>query len=187
MLALVQTFVHLYYDYDRVFRLMSLEPGPADQRPRVVGRPSVQLRANASRLLQRVVLRSVIISAAGPLVYTIVLRRMAWNWMLAIARMFWDLPAVAAMSFLPPYHISLLARSFVSTFLLLLLWESSNAIFGAFLAQEPLKKGLPLTHESNDPDGTLLNGLRANKDVVQVGFYEAFPPLSPLADSTNLP
>lgn len=170
MLAFVQTFVHLYDDYDRVFRPVSPETRVADRRPRVVGSPLAQLQASALLLLQRVLFRSVIINVAGPLVYTLFLRNTAWNWMLSLARIFWDMPAVAEMSFMPPYHISLLTRASVSSFFLILLWESSNVIFGAFLAQEPLKKGMPLTNASHDPNGTLLHGLRANKGVVKVGL-----------------
>lgn len=170
MLALLQTFVHLYYDYDRVFRPMSQETGAADQRPRVVGRPMAQLQASAPFLLQRVVFRSVIMNMVAPFAYTLFLRGTAWNWMLSFARIFWEMPAAAELSFIPPYHISLLARSLVSSFFLILLWESSNTIFGAFIAQEPLKRGMPLTNESNDPNGTLLNGLKSKKEVVKVGI-----------------
>lgn len=133
-----------------------------------------QLQASAPFLVQRALLRSVITSVVGPFVYTLFLRNTAWNIMLSLARIFWDLPAVVEMSFMPPYHISLLTRSFVASFFLILLWESSNMIFGAFLSQEPLKKGMPLTDASQDPNGTLLNGLRANKGVVKVGpwFYQ---------------
>ena len=134
-----------------------------------------QLQASALFLLRQALFRSVIMSVVGPFVYTLFLRSTAWNWMLSLARLFWDMPAVVEMSFMPPYHISLLTRAFVASFFLIVLWESSNAIFGAFLAQEPLKKGIPLTDASQDPNRTLLNGLRANKGVVKVSSYFLFP------------
>lgn len=179
MLALAQTFIHLYYDYDRVFRPTGPETRAADRRPRVVGKPMAQLQASAPFLLRRILFRSVVISVVGPFVYTVFLRGTAWSWMLSLARIFWSMPAVAEMPFMPPYHISLLARSWVASLFLIGLWESSNAIFGAFLAQEPLKKGLPLTDASQDPNGTLVNGLQANKDVVKVGFSGFSLSLSP--------
>lgn len=169
MLAFVQTGLHLYYDYDRVFRPLSPETRAADQRPRVVGSPMAQVQASALFLLRQAFFRSVVISVVGPFVYTLFLRSTTWSWVLSLARLFWDMPAVVEMSFMPPYHISLLSRSFVSSFFLILLWESSNAIFSAFIAQEPLKKGVPLTDASQDPNRTLLNGLRASKGVVKVG------------------
>lgn len=174
MLAFVQTFIHLYYDSDRVYRPTSPEMRAADRRPRAVGSPWVQLQASALFLFRQAVFRSVIISVVGPFVYTLFLRRTAWNWMLSLARLFWDMPAVVEMSFMPPYHISLLTRSWGASFFLILLWESSNVIFGAFLAQEPLKKGVPLTDTSPDPNRTLLNGLRAHKGVVKVGLWIFF-------------
>ena len=170
MLAFVQTFIHLYYDYDRVYRPPSPETRAADQRPRVAGSPLAQLQASSLFLLRQAFFRSIIMSVVGPFVYTLLLRSIVWNWMLSLARLFWDMPAVVEMSFMPPYHISLLARSFVASFFLILLWESSNVVFSAFIAQEPLKKGMPLTDASQDPNRTLLNGLRANKEVVKVGL-----------------
>jgi nucleoporin NDC1 len=176
MLALLQTVVHLYDDYDRVVRPMRPDPGAADQRPRVVGRPMAQLQASAPVLLHRALLRSVVMNLVARVGYTLFLRGPAWTWMLSCARIVWEMPAAAEMSFIPPYHLSLLARACVSSFFLILLWESSNTIFGAFIAQEPLHKGVPVTNESPDPNGTLLNGLTSTKEVVKVGLsgYDSF-------------
>lgn len=174
MLAVVQTFFHLYYDYDRVYRPANPETRAADRRPQVVGSPGAQLQTSTLSLFRMAFFRSVIMSVVGPFVYTLLLRSVVWNWMLSLARLFWDMPAVVEMTFIPPYHISLLARSFVASFFLILLWESSNALFGAFISQEPLKKGVPLTDTSQDPNRTLLNGLRASKEVVKVSQYMNF-------------
>ena len=168
MMAIVQTFAHLRFDLDRVFRRMSPATRPADQRLRPRPLSIAQLQAFAPGLLRRVIIRSVMVSGVGPLVYMLLLRGWAWNGMLSVARIFWDLPAMVEMSFMPPYHISLLMRSLAATFFLQLLWESSNATFGAFIAQAPLKRGQPLTDASPDPNGTLLNGLRAKKGVIKV-------------------
>lgn len=168
MLAIVQTFLHLYYDYDRVYRPVSPEKRAADQPVQLMGLPRAQLQTSALFLLRKAFFCSVIMSVIGPFVYTLFLRSVVWNWMLSLARLFWEMPAVVEMTFIPPYHISLLARSFVASFFLMLLWEVSNAVFGAFISQEPLKKGVPLTDASPDPNRTLLNGLRASKEVVKV-------------------
>ena len=69
---------------------------------------------------------------------------------------------------MPPYHISLIIRSAGSGFLLLLIWEISNAVFGAYVAQEPLKNGNPLSNDSGDPNGSLLNGLKSKNEVIKV-------------------
>lgn len=170
MLALVQTLLHLCYDYDRVFLPAACRKAEADlnDRPHIAAAPIPQLRAAAPFIIQRVVLRSILIAISGPLIYPAFFRRMAWKWSLALARTVWDMPGTAELSYMPPYDISLIYRSLGSAFLLILLWETSNEIFGAFVAQEPQKNGSPLTDESRDANGTLLNGLKARKEVVKV-------------------
>lgn len=167
-MAFVQSGVHLYFDLDRVFRRMSPDTRRADLRLRPLRLSKTSLLAAAPARLRRMVTRSVIVAAVNPLLYILFLRNSAWNWMLWLARIFWELPAMVDRPFMLPYDFSLLARSLVSIFFLDLLWESSNVTFGAFLAQEPLNKGNTLTDASQDPDGTLLNGLRAKNGRVKV-------------------
>ena len=170
--ALLQAFLHLYYDYDRLFLPITSRKGEKHpgQRAHIVEAPIEQLKTTAVSLVQRAAVRSTLIGLSGPFIYAIFIRRAAWSWALSLARILWDLPAAAELAYLPPYHISLILRSLVSSFLLIFLWESSNAIFSAFVAQEPLKNGQPLTYESKDPNGSLLNGLQAKKEVIKVGF-----------------
>ncbi|KAL8935370.1 MAG: hypothetical protein Q9216_005459, partial [Gyalolechia sp. 2 TL-2023] len=93
---------------------------------------------------------------------------MAWRTSLECARFLrWDIPSAAELSSIPPYHITLVFRSLTSGFCLVLLWQGSNLAFSAYLAQEPLKRGQPLTQESNDPNGSLINGLKSRKQVVK--------------------
>ena len=54
--------------------------------------------------------------------------------------------------------------------MLLCIWEFSNAVFSAYVAQEPLKKDQPLTNDSRDPNGSLLNGLRSKKEIAKVCY-----------------
>lgn len=168
ILALLQTFIHLYYDYDRVYLPVYKKTGSAQQRSVIMIPPTSQLKTIIPSLVQTVVVRSVLVSIFGPFVFAIFIRKTAWAWTLALARILWDMPAAAELSYIPPYHIFLVLRCVGSSFLLMLLWESSNAIFSVYVAQEPLKNGAPLTEESKDPNGSLLNGLRSNKDVVKV-------------------
>lgn len=169
MLALLQSFLHLYYDYDRLFLpiISKKDENRPNRRPHVVVAPIEQLKTTACSLVERAAVRSVLIAISGPFVYAIFIRRTAWSWALSLARILWDMPAAAELSYLPPYHISLILRSLVSSFLLVFSWESSNAIFSAFVAQEPLKNAQPLTYESRDPNGSLLNGLQSKKEVLQ--------------------
>lgn len=170
MLALLQALLHLYYDYDRAFlpTVGSKVKNRSTYRAHIVLTPIEQLKIAAPSLVQRVLLRAVLVGISGPFIYATCIRRTAWRWALFLARMLWDMPASVDPSYMPPYHISLLLRSLGSSFLLILLWESSNTIFSAFVAQEPLKNGQPLTDESRDANGTLVNGLKAKKEVVKV-------------------
>ena len=58
-------------------------------------------------------------------------------------------------------------------FLLAFTWEMSSLLFRTYLRKEPVKKDLPLSAASKDPNGTLLNGLRAKRDAVKTfAFWE---------------
>lgn len=173
MLALLQAFSHLFYDYDRLFRpFESRKVEIPKQRSYFVVAPVEQLKTTAVALAQRAAMRSLLVGITGPFIYAIFIRRTAWSWAMSVAKILWDMPAAAELSYLPPYHITLIFRSLVSSFMLSFLWESSNAIFSAFVAQEPLKNGQPLTYESRDPNGSLLNGLQARKDIIKVGCMD---------------
>lgn len=111
----------------------------------------------------------------GPFVYMILLRSVAWSWTLYFAKIFWNFPRSAATppGYLPPLHLSLFYRSALSGALLLILWETSNLLFSTFLSQGPLAKGQPLTNGAKDPNGSLLNGLKAKKEtVLTFAFWE---------------
>ncbi|KAI9716006.1 MAG: hypothetical protein M1812_005640 [Candelaria pacifica] len=109
----------------------------------------------------------------GPIIYSVFIRETAWNWTLFFAKLLWRLPQSSNPPTVPPYHISFIVRSVFAGFLLVLLWEVSNTVFGAYVAQQPLKKGHPLTDDSRDPNGSLLTGLRAKKDVLKTfAFWE---------------
>lgn len=169
-LALIQSVLHLYYDYDRVILPVTKtkrEIG-SDQPPHITVPPLEQLRTRLPHLLQRAVPRALSILILGPLVYSIFLRRIAWSWSLFLAKILWNLSKSSEPPTIPPYHISILIRSVTSSFLLVFLWEISNGAFEAYVAQEPLKNDKPLTSDSRDPNGSLLTGLNAKKEVPKV-------------------
>ncbi|KAI9815029.1 MAG: hypothetical protein M1827_002872 [Pycnora praestabilis] len=176
-LAIMQSVIHLVFDYDRV--LLPVTKGnvqsTADQRPQILVAPLAQLRALLPGLVQSVLLRSMSMIVLGPLVYSLFLRKTAWSWTLFIAKMLWNLPRSSNPPVIPPYHISLIGRSAYSGFLLVLLWETTNVTFAAYVAQAPLKKEHALTDDSRDPNGSLIAGLRAKKDVPRIfAFWELF-------------
>ncbi len=168
----MQSFLHLYFDYDRVLLpVTKTKPETApDQRPHIVVSPLALLKTRLPRLVQRSVPQALSIIVLGPVVYSLFLRRMAWSWSLFLAKIFWSLAKSSEPPKIPPYHISVLFRSVTSSFLLIFLWEFSNATFEAYVAQEPLKNDRPLTADSRDPNGSLLTGLAARKEVPKVIF-----------------
>lgn len=175
-LALLQTTLHLGFDYDMI-RITVSSPYSArslNEQPRVPANPVEQMKSRVLGLLREIGAISLVSVILGPIFYSLTVRKTAWQTSLACARFLgWDIPGAAEISYVPPYHYTLIFRSLVSGFCLLLLWQGSNLAFDAYVAQEPLKRGQPLTQESNDPNGSLINGLKSRKQVVKTfAFWE---------------
>lgn len=173
--ALVQTGFHLFYDYDRIdMPVTKTKPeSPSDQRAHLIVPPAVQLRTKMPLLALSAAKRAVAITIIFPLIYTwgigipyvwtFDIRRFAWSFTRTWARIFWSLPKSSALPSIKPFHVSVLYKSCLASFLLIMLWEVGNAAFSAYVAQEPLKNERPITYESRDPNGSLLTGLKGKK------------------------
>ncbi|KAI4174693.1 MAG: hypothetical protein LQ348_006324 [Seirophora lacunosa] len=175
-LALLQTAIHLWTDYDKVRGSMehahhTSAPHESSQAP---ANPVMQLKSRLAKLPQEIGIISSISAIVGPILYSLTVRKTAWRLSLVCARFFrWDIPSTAELSIIPPYHITLIIRSLISSSCLLLLWRGSNIAFSVYVAQEPVKRGQPLTHDSSDPNGSLINGLRSRKSLVKTfAFWE---------------
>lgn len=133
-----------------------------------------QLQENGVSLVIYCVAVSLITALAGPFIYSLTVRQWLWKFHLAFAKLFWNLSRANARAIgYPPCNPYLILRSFGLSFLLLSLWMATSIAFNLLLDQEPLKKGVPLSTGSKDPNGTLLNGLRARRDVVKTfAFWE---------------
>ena len=180
MFAMMQSILHLYYDYDRV--PLPITPALEEQiSPQTRGLPAwFATRADilgpmflwdsdnlAKSIPQNIVLRTLVISISAPFIYAIFIRRAAWEWSLMFASLLWDVPA-SRLSYIPPHYPSLVYRSTTAGLLLVFLWQSSNALFTAHVARQPIKKDQPLSNESKDPSATLLNGLKSKKEIAKV-------------------
>lgn len=169
VLGLYQGLTHLFKDDDRII-LGVAKPksgnGNGEQPPvespiwRVVGE------------LPRVAAMSVNQSLAGiflsMLVYTVFVRSTIWRIMLFFLRPIYNLPRTNLLPSSLPFSLSALSRTFFASLLLLVLLNTGNAAFSIFLAKEPLKNGKPLSSDSKDPNGSLLNGLKSKKDSIRV-------------------
>jgi nucleoporin NDC1 len=168
MLATLQSLLHLYYDYDKVLLPPTQSKTESTtEQPQKEEHPLARIKALLPNLAQDLGLRAAGVSILGPIIYALFIRRTAWSCSLWLAELLWDVPA-SQLSYIPPYHISLILRSLSSGVFLLALWEASNALFGAYVAQEPIKKGQPLTSEAKDPNGALLNGLKSKRGTLRV-------------------
>ena len=165
MLALVQTWFHLYYDYDRVdMPVTKTKPeSSSDQRAHLITPPSALLKTALPTLVASAAKRALLMTMAGPFIYSMTIRHTAWNWTLSFAKMLWSLPRSTALPANAPFHYKFLGKTFIAGFLLIMMWEMSNAAFSAYVAQEPLKNERPITYESRDPNGSLLTGLNGKK------------------------
>lgn len=174
MLALTHACLHLAFDYDRVEIPMERRtPELADRRTHILDPPLAILQKESWKILYRSGLYSMVINMVGMPVYYFFIRQTAWNWHLYLAKLVWNIPRSSAHPVgLPPYY-HVFVRAIVSSIFLVSLWQVSILLFSTFMAQEPLKNGKPLSAESRDPNGTLLKGLAAKKDVVQTfAFWE---------------
>jgi nucleoporin NDC1 len=172
----LQSVYHLYSDYDRIYIPVSSRTEESSKnRTHLVEPVFATIKKTLYRNIADSICRAGIVAAVSPVIYWLFLRQTAWSIALGFAKLFWDFPRTAAVppGVLPSDLVSLLIRSLMSGSLLLLQWQTANLFFTVFIAQEPLKQGQPLTSGTKDPTGTLLNGLKARKDVVQTfAFWE---------------
>lgn len=186
LLAFTQTSMHLALDYDRVpMEERSKEDVLPEQEDRARFRIPTSLLRLSKDLPQRlkslgqIVVPTFVFSL--PVYFGLGVRSLAWAWASWIAgQLVSDLPTNAS----PPGFVHaplLLWQAFSSSLLLVSLWILSNAAFTEFIAEPPLKKGRPLTDEihgntlsrNKDPNGSLIRGLRAKKDVPKsYAFWE---------------
>ncbi|CAK7264765.1 hypothetical protein SEPCBS119000_001162 [Sporothrix epigloea] len=176
----VNAVLHLFWDSDRlllgtarssvgsgtVTNNSSFGAGSAKGKTSQLYR---KLAAQLPFLLISACTRSLVGLMMSLIVYTIFLRPIAWRFTLALFRPFYSLPKSSLPPIVKPYFTTwnYLLRCFQAGFLFTLLLVISNAAFSIFLVNEPLKDGKPLTTESKDPNGSLLNGLKSKKDKVK--------------------
>ena len=175
LLAASQSLAHIYGDYGRV-ELPIVKSGvspDADSTAREKAFPLANLRRKAPSIARNAVFRSLTTTVLGAPAYFLLLRQPVWHWTYSILKHVYTLPKAARPTTIPPMPVDLMVRFAVQGLLLALLWEFSNAAFDAYVADAPLKKGGYLTDESKDPNGSLLAGLKAKKDLPRnFAFWE---------------
>ncbi|EXJ58708.1 hypothetical protein A1O7_06137 [Cladophialophora yegresii CBS 114405] len=124
--------------------------------------------------LKRSASASAITFLVAPFINGLFLRTILWRIHLAIAKLFYNVSRANAHPIgYPPLGFPYLFRCFFAGFLLALTWELTTILLLEYLCQEPTKSGVPLSAASKDPNGTLLTGLKAKRDVVRTfAFWE---------------
>lgn len=101
-------------------------------------------------------------------IYLFFVRSFVWSWALTILRPFYTMPKTNLPPATWPLDAFLFIRCVLAGTMLFFIWSAGNMAFSVFMVREPLKNGQPLTSESKDPNGSLLNGLKSKKLSIQV-------------------
>ncbi|KAI2465589.1 nucleoporin protein Ndc1-Nup [Annulohypoxylon bovei var. microspora] len=162
ILGVAQGLLHKFMDFDRMIL--------GKVRPRGEGEPVTQASGGWERLGEWapvLVIRAGMLSMSVAFINYLVLyhfvRRSAWGWALYFFRIFYSLPKSNIPPSQAPWSIWMLSRSIWAGFLLCLLWYFGDIVFRLQLGKAPLKNNQPLSAESKDPNGSLLNGLKSKK------------------------
>ncbi|KAI0180715.1 nucleoporin protein Ndc1-Nup [Hypoxylon sp. FL1284] len=161
-LGVAQGILHMSLDYDRMIL--------GTVKPKREGDANVRSTAGWDRLsdlapvaVMRAGMLSIVVALVNYVVLYHFLRRPAWSWAMSLFRIFYNLPKSNIPPSQAPWSILMLGRSIWAGFLLCLLWSFGDIAFRLQLAKEPLKNSQPLSAESKDPNGSLLNGLKSKK------------------------
>ncbi|KAI5456351.1 nucleoporin protein Ndc1-Nup [Mariannaea sp. PMI_226] len=159
--AILQTFQHYRRDEDRL--VLGLSKGKDEMNATSSGDSlKVVLKAFPS-VAYRSATGALVTLPLAFLLYVTFLRSFAWSWALMFFRTFYNLPK----SNMPPPHwpfdIYVMYRCLQAGLFIHFVWNAGNFAFSTFMVKEPLKNGNPLTSESKDANGSILNGLKSKK------------------------
>ncbi|KAK5634209.1 hypothetical protein RRF57_009923 [Xylaria bambusicola] len=188
VLGLVQGIAHVALDMDRLVlgvvdgtRGSNSEDGPEANgngtdnegeaaRPSDTENWAAKIGEWTPVLLVRCGMLAITVAMVNYTVLYYFIRVPAWRSAMGFFRLFYkDLPRYNLPVAGAPWSVWMLGRTIWAMFLLSLLWYFGDIAFRVQLSREPLKKGQPLSSESKDPSGSLLNGLKSKKPRIFVG------------------
>lgn len=177
VLAIAQSGVHLWRDYDKI-EVPAMKPkkeredSTAPVTTRRAPKPRHVLTAQFVKMATRSSILAGTVAVSGLTLYFLGLRYVIWDYYYSFSKYFVSLSKTSKPTGLAPF-LPLCFMFAVQGAFLTLLWEFVNKAFDLYIAQEPLKNDKPITSDSTDPNGTLLNGLRSKKDAVKaIAFWE---------------
>ncbi|KAI1410025.1 nucleoporin protein Ndc1-Nup [Hypoxylon sp. FL1857] len=162
ILGIVQGVLHISLDYDRIL-LKTVKPRREGEANTQATGGWEKLGEWAPVLVVRAGMLSIAVALANYIILYHVVRGVAWGWALSFFRLFYNLPKSNIPPSQAPWSIWMLGRSMWAGFLLCLLWYFGDIAFKLQLGRAPLKNNQPLSAESKDPNGSLVNGLKSKK------------------------
>jgi nucleoporin NDC1 len=171
VLAVAMSSVHLMDDFDSI-EVPAMKPKKdRDEAPaaavRTTPKPRQILVKKLTGLFATAGLISCISLVLGGMFYFVGPRHLVWDYYYSFNRIFISLSKTSKPTGVAPF-LPLIWGFLVEGTFLGALWLFVNKAFDLYIAQEPLKNGQPITSESKDPNGTLLNGLKSRKDAAKV-------------------
>ncbi|KAI0876482.1 nucleoporin protein Ndc1-Nup [Hypoxylon argillaceum] len=171
LLGLIQGVLHVALDQDRLL-LGTVQTERGRENNDVDEKPSpehwaVKIGEWVPILVVRCGMLAITVAIINYTVLYHFLRLSAWRSSMWFFRFLYsDLPRYNLPPGNAPWSVWMLGRTIWASFLLAFLWYLGDVAFRVQLTREPLKKEQPLSAESKDPNGSLLNGLKSTKPRV---------------------
>jgi nucleoporin NDC1 len=176
LLGVYQTVIHLFKDFDRL-SLGTAKPQNGGTKQEE-GDASVQVRRFRDQLptvLVYTINQSIVGLLISAVMYPLTVRSSVWKTTLVFLRPIYNLPRSNMLPASLPFSFSAILRCWLVSLMLLFAWTAANTVFSLFLVKNPLKNGKPLTSDSKDPNGSLLNGLKNKKLSIKVCRLSTLP------------
>lgn len=165
--AVVQALGHVFTDVDKL--LLREPPKAVDSNGQEIPLgPVGQIFAKLTGVFGTSVAWAASTLGLHVFTYYLIVRPFAWGWALFFLRPFYNLPKTNMLPPSGPATFHTFKTCVVIGTLVFFLWKATNAAFSTFMARKPLKNGKPLTAESKDPNGSLINGLKSKKQYIRV-------------------
>jgi nucleoporin NDC1 len=174
VLATAQSAVHLWHDYDSI-HVPAMVPKRDRDLNNTESAAAVRSTPKPRQTLLRKLPGTIALSGGitgfafclGSLVYFVGPRHLIWDYYYSFSRYVISLSKTSRPTGLAPFLPLVFGYAAEGT-LLVLLWQFVNQAFDLYITQEPVKNNQPITFDSKDPNGTLLNGLKSKKDTPKV-------------------
>ncbi len=171
LLAIAQSCIHLWKDYDKI-DVPAMKPkkerDDASATPmKLSPNPRQVLLGQLIGMATKSGILALVVAVGGFVFYFVGPRYVIWDYYYSFSKYFVSLSKTSKPTGLAPF-LPLCFQFVIQGAFLTLLWEFVNKAFDLYIAQAPLKNDQPITSDSKDPNGTLLNGLKSKKDAVKV-------------------